>query len=44
MKALFFISLFLFLIIMSWLWASSIDKMKRDHPDYKGDDFLNEKD
>jgi hypothetical protein len=44
MKVLFFIGLILLLIIISWLWASGIDNMKEDHPDYKGEDFLNEKD
>ena len=44
MKVLFFIGLILLLIKISWLWASGIDNMKEDHPDYKGEDFLNEKD
>jgi hypothetical protein len=26
------------------LWVKGIDKMKRDHPDYKGEDFLNHDD
>jgi hypothetical protein len=42
MNTLFFIGLVLFLFIVTWLWASGIDKMKKDHPDYKGEDFLNE--
>jgi len=24
------------------LWANGISKMKEQHPDYKGEDFLNE--
>jgi hypothetical protein len=44
MKILFFIGLFLFLLVICWLWVSGIDKMKEDHPNYKGEDFLNEKD
>ena len=28
-------------IILGWLWVRGIDKMHNDHPDYKGDDFLN---
>ena len=44
MKVLFFIGLFLLLLIISCLWAFGIDNMKKDHPDYKGEDFLNEKD
>lgn len=43
MKIFFFIGMFLFLSFITWLWASGIDKMKKDHPDYKGEDFLNEK-
>ena len=30
--------------IISYLWVRGIDKMKDEHPDYKGDDFLNFKD
>lgn len=26
--------------ILSILWANAIDKMKKDDPNYKGDDFL----
>jgi len=24
-----------------WLWAGGIDYMAKNHPDYKGEDFLN---
>jgi lipopolysaccharide export system protein LptC len=27
-----------------WLWAGGIDYMKKDHPEYKGEDFFNEED
>jgi hypothetical protein len=27
-----------------WLWAGGIDYMKKNHPDYKGEDFFNEED
>ena len=30
--------------IISYLWVRGIDKMKDEHSDYKGDDFLNFKD
>jgi hypothetical protein len=26
---------------LSWLWAGGIDYMNKNHPDYKGEDFLN---
>jgi hypothetical protein len=26
---------------ISWRWVVGIDYMKENHPDYKGDDFLN---
>jgi len=26
---------------LAWLWAGGIDYMQRNHPDYKGEDFLN---
>jgi hypothetical protein len=28
--------------LASLLWAGGIDYMKQNHPDYKGEDFLNE--
>lgn len=34
------ISLF-FSTIIAVLWVRGIDNMKKNHPDYKGDDFLN---
>ena len=27
---------------IAWLWAGGIDYMKKNHPDYKGEDFLND--
>lgn len=27
--------------VISWGWVEGIDHMKKNHPDYKGDDFLN---
>lgn len=27
--------------IISYLWVSAIDNMMKNHPDYKGEDFLN---
>ena len=26
--------------IIAFLWADGIDHMKKNHPDYKGEDFL----
>lgn len=31
-----------FLLTLVWLWAGGIDYMMKNHPDYKGEDFLNE--
>ena len=28
-------------MIIAILWANGIDNMHKNHPDYKGDDFLN---
>ena len=39
MLALIIIGLIL-IAIVSWIYASAIDYMKKNHPDYKGDDFL----
>jgi len=35
--------IFIFAISLSlaWLWVGGIDYMKKNHPDYKGKDFLN---
>ena len=27
--------------IVAWFWVDGIDKMKQNHPDYKGEDWLN---
>jgi hypothetical protein len=29
--------------LLAWAWVRGIDNMKDNHPDYKGDDFLNVK-
>jgi hypothetical protein len=29
------------LIYLIWMWIKGIDYMKENHPDYKGDDWLN---
>jgi len=29
--------------ILSWVWANGIDYMNENNPDYKGDDFLEDK-
>ena len=29
-----------FTALISWLWVRGIDYMKENHPDYKGEDFL----
>ena len=28
-------------ISIVWVWVSGIDYMRENHPDYKGEDFLN---
>ena len=35
-----FIIIFVITFIISFLWMRGIDNMKRKHPDYKGEDFL----
>jgi len=30
-----------FLSLLAWAWIKGIDDMNKNHPDYKGDDFLN---
>lgn len=29
------------LILLSWGWVEGIDRIDKDHPDYKGEEFLN---
>lgn len=31
----------LFAWVIAYFWGKGIDKMNEEHPDYKGDDFLN---
>jgi len=33
--------MFLAIGLISWSWVKGIDYMQENHPDYKGDDFLN---
>lgn len=32
---------FILAAIISYFWVGNIDYMKENHPDYKGEDFLN---
>lgn len=36
-----FLFMFLAIALLSWSWVKGIDYMKENHPDYKGEDFLN---
>jgi len=40
---MFIIYFFTFALIgfLVWLWVGGIDYMKKNHPNYKGEDFLN---
>ncbi len=33
--------MFVIVGFISWRWVEGIDYMQKNHPDYKGDDFLN---
>ena len=35
-----FIGIFSVTLLISVLWVRGIDNMKKNHPDYKGEDFL----
>jgi len=35
-----YLTMFVIAGIISYLWARGISKMKDEHPNYKGDDFL----
>jgi uncharacterized membrane protein YedE/YeeE len=36
-----YLAMFVFTAIISYLWVQGISNMKENHPDYKGEDFLN---
>jgi len=36
----FFIIIFTLCGALAWSWAGGIDYMRKKHPDYKGEDFL----
>jgi hypothetical protein len=36
-----FLFMFIVLALVSWSWVKGIDYMQENHPDYKGEDFLN---
>ena len=36
-----FLVMFIVTAFISWRWVVGIDYMKENHPDYKGEDFLN---
>lgn len=40
MIAVFFL-MFIFALVISIAWVNAIDNMHKNHPDYKGEDFLN---
>jgi hypothetical protein len=42
-KSMMIIYALAFTIVASlvWLWVGGMDFMKKSHPDYKGEDFLN---
>ena len=39
------LGLVLFIVLLAggiaWVWVRGIDNMQKNHPDYKGEDFLN---
>ena len=36
----FIILSLLLVVLFSWLWAEGVDQMAKNHPNYKGEDFL----
>jgi len=40
-QLLVFVVIFIITAFISWRWVEGIDYMHKNHPDYKGEDFLN---
>ena len=40
MIAVFFF-MFIFALVITIVWVNAIDNMHKNHPNYKGEDFLN---
>ena len=38
---LIFLIILIIVTFISWRWVEGIDYMKKNHSDYKGEDFLN---
>ena len=38
---IFFIIMFILIVIASYAWVRGISNMQKNHPEYKGEDFLN---
>ena len=36
-----YLFMFIFIAVISYGWTEGIDYMQKNHPDYKGEDFLN---
>ena len=36
-----FLIIFIIVVPISYLWVRGFDYMQKNHPDYKGEDFLN---
>lgn len=41
MNVTFIILAFVISLVIAIAWVNAISKMHKDHPDYKGEDFLN---
>ena len=41
-KILLLFILFVLVLLIALAWTKGIDHMQRNHPDYRGDDFLDE--
>lgn len=41
-QVLLLFALFLIVLLVAIAWTQGIDHMERNHPDYKGEDFLDE--
>jgi len=42
MRTLFYLGMFAVAAVVAWKWIEGIDNMMKNHPDYRGEDLIDE--